>query len=69
MNKQQIIVNGKAVEFEENLNIAKLLENLNVQSKMIAVEQNFEIISRNKFEETIIAPNDRIEIVEFMGGG
>ncbi|MGN0658210.1 MAG: sulfur carrier protein ThiS [Emergencia sp.] len=35
----------------------------------IAVERNGDIVPKARYEETVLADDDRIEIVSFVGGG
>lgn len=61
-------INGK----EENPGNITLLEYLNKNNynlKIIAVERNEEIVSKNDYEKVYIQPGDVIEIVSFVGGG
>ena len=46
--------------FTNSINLSKLLEILNIQINGVAVAINMEIVSRNKYNETIL--NDEHEI-------
>jgi thiamine biosynthesis protein ThiS len=35
----------------------------------VAIERNLEILPRPQWAETLVAPGDRYEIVQFVGGG
>lgn len=50
-------------------NILTLLEELALPGTKIAVERNLEIVPKSLFGETAILDGDRIEIVQFVGGG
>ena len=65
----QICVNGDPRSLSENLTIAKLVEELNLTGKRIAVELNREIIPRNQLGAIQLKEGDRIEIVYAIGGG
>ena len=39
------------------------------EGKRFAVEKNQQIIPKSQLEQTIIAPNDHIEIIHAVGGG
>lgn len=65
----QVTVNGKQMEFEEGITLAKMLEILENKSKMIVIEQNRNIISKDKFETTPVQEGDDIEVITFTGGG
>jgi sulfur carrier protein len=49
--------------------LAGLIEALNMKSDRVAVELNREIVSRDRWAETLLKDGDRLEIVHFVGGG
>ena len=49
--------------------VFELLEELKLQDKRVAIEQNREIVSRDCYKETPLTPGDSIEVVHFVGGG
>ena len=65
----KIFVNGTLTEIPLNLNIYKLLEQLDVQKKHIAIEINENIIFKTDWESTKLEEGDKIEIVKAIGGG
>ena len=64
-----ITVNGEKRRFDGPLTVADLLAALELPARKIAVERNLEIVPKSLFGETAIADGDRIEIVQFVGGG
>ena len=65
----QILVNGAAQEVATQTTIQQLIEILALGDGKIAVEINGEIAPRSLFSETILQPNDKLEIVQAIGGG
>ncbi|MEM1103353.1 MAG: sulfur carrier protein ThiS [Pseudomonadota bacterium] len=65
----QLIVNGTESRFDAPLNVAGLLESLSLEPRKIAVELNLEIVPRSTYSERQLQDGDRIEIVQFVGGG
>ena len=65
----QVIVNGAAQRFEAPLNVAALLERLEMAGKKIAVEKNGEIVPKSAHAKTVIVDGDELEIVVAVGGG
>lgn len=65
----EIIVNGEAQRLAAATTVSGLLEALDLEPRKIAVERNLEIVPRSLFSETTLADGDRIEIVQFVGGG
>jgi thiamine biosynthesis protein ThiS len=64
-----LFVNGEATEAPDSVTVAAFLEGMGVPQKGVAVERNREIVPRSSFGSTILAEGDRIEIVQFVGGG
>ena len=64
-----ITVNGEERRFEGPITVAGLLQALELQPRKIAVERNLEIVPKSLFEDTALSDGDKIEIVQFVGGG
>ena len=64
-----IWVNGEARELPEGTTLAALLELLRIGGKGVAVEVNAEVVRRARHAEHRLSPQDRVEIVTFVGGG
>ena len=69
IKKIKIKVNGKVKFIKENTNLLKLVNNLKIPLKKVAIEHNQEIMDKKKLSRKILKKNDRIEIVHFIGGG
>ena len=65
----QVTVNGAAHRFDDTVDIAGLLERLELAGRKIAVERNGEIVPRSAHRATLLADGDRLEIVVAVGGG
>jgi thiamine biosynthesis protein ThiS len=64
-----ITLNGERFELEAPLSIDALLAKLEIDPRRVAVEHNLSILKRQRFGEVIVGDGDRIEIVNFVGGG
>ncbi len=62
-------INGEARQVPVSANIRELLENLGIKPDRIAVELNRAIVKRRDWDETALKDLDKIEIVQFVGGG
>ena len=62
-------VNGKQVEFTSGQTITQYLVSLRMNPGTVAVEWNGEILVREKWPETTLQENDKLEIIKFVGGG
>lgn len=65
----QITLNGKITNIEKNLTISNLLKKYNIEPNMVAIEINLDILPVSQYEEREIKDGDKIELVEFVGGG
>lgn len=65
----QLSVNGQVRRLEPGANIERLLDDLELAGKRVAVEKNGEIIPRSRYAETRLADGDTLEIVVAVGGG
>lgn len=65
----ELIVNGESKNLPEPLSVAGLVNELGVTGRRIALELNGEIVPRGEFEATMLAPGDKLEIVQAIGGG
>ncbi len=61
-------VNGEEKDIA-GISVADFLKNNGFNLTFIAVEINEEIVPKATFNDRIIADNDIIEIVNFVGGG
>jgi sulfur carrier protein len=64
-----VTVNGAARRFEAPLDVASLLERLEMAGKKVAVERNGEIVPKSAHARTLIGDGDQLEIVVAVGGG
>ncbi|MCL7956568.1 MAG: sulfur carrier protein ThiS [marine benthic group bacterium] len=67
--RMRIEVNGKPVELESSGTVQDLLHELGLDSRMVVVERNREIVRRDDLEAVRVAEGDSYEIVQFVGGG
>lgn len=65
----KLTVNGETREMDGPLTVLGLIESLRLKPAKIAVERNLEIVPRSAYGEVALRDGDRIEIVNFVGGG
>jgi sulfur carrier protein len=63
-----LVVNGETREVL-GATVAAMVAELGLDTRKVAVERNLEIVPRSRFDGTTLAPGDRIEVVQFIGGG
>jgi thiamine biosynthesis protein ThiS len=64
-----ITLNGERFEVDAPLSVNALLAKLEIDPRRVAVEHNLEILKRDRFSDVIVGEGDRLEIVNFVGGG
>jgi sulfur carrier protein len=65
----EIVVNGERQQAPGPLTLVQLVEHLGLQGDRIAVELNRQIVRRDEWPAILVKDQDRLEIVQFVGGG
>ena len=65
----QIVINGETREVPLEISLQDLLRLLELKEDRVAVELNRDIVRRDRWRETRLRDQDRLEIVQFVGGG
>jgi thiamine biosynthesis protein ThiS len=65
----KLTVNGEEREVAGPMTVLGLIESFGLAPQKIAVERNLEIVPRSAYGEVALRDGDRIEIVNFVGGG
>ena len=64
-----IMLNGERREWPRALTITHLLDDLSLDSRVVAVELNRLVVKRGRYVDTLVQDGDEVEIVSFVGGG
>lgn len=65
----EIILNGEKQQLAEGLSVLDLVEQSGFSAERLAVELNRQIVKREQWATSMLKQGDRIEIVQFVGGG
>lgn len=65
----RLTVNGEVREAPEKATLAAFLASLGIEGGRVAVERNLEIAPKSQWPEITLQDGDRLEIVQFVGGG
>ncbi|MFD2044620.1 sulfur carrier protein ThiS [Ornithinibacillus salinisoli] len=66
----ELVINGDKVEIPNTITtVSSLLHHFGIDQKVVIVELNQSILEKETHHETTIADRDKIEIVNFVGGG
>ncbi|MDE2134511.1 MAG: sulfur carrier protein ThiS [Alphaproteobacteria bacterium] len=64
-----VTINGEARQLGSSVSVAALLTGMGLDPAKIAVERNREIVPRSQYGQTVVGEGDKLEIVQFIGGG
>jgi sulfur carrier protein len=65
----RVKINGDEREIADGIDLAGLLESLQIRPGRVVVERNKEIVPRDLFSAISLVDGDVLEIVHFVGGG
>ena len=65
----RILLNGTPKEIPEGIKLSALIERLDLSNRRLAIEVNEELVLRSQFAEYLLSPEDRVEIIQAVGGG
>ena len=64
-----VTINGEARTLGGAMSVRAMLLFLGLDPSKIAVERNLEIVPRSTYARVLLSDGDRLEIVQFVGGG
>ncbi len=64
-----ILLNGKIQSVRDHLSLAELVESLGLTGRRVAIEVNLEVVPRSTYQNHLLQPDDRVEVVHAIGGG
>lgn len=64
-----IIVNGQNKVFEDNINLKEIIISLQIEDKVMAAAVNMEIVKKDEWVNYKPLNDDKIELLQFVGGG
>jgi len=65
----RLVVNGEEREAPAGTTARELVESFGLKPEVVVVERNEEVVQRARLAETVLAPGDRIEIIQMIAGG
>ena len=65
----KIVLNGEDFEIAEPLSLSSLLAQLEIDTRRVAVEHDLIVVKREQLDTVTVSEGDRIEVVNFVGGG
>ncbi len=65
----KIIINGERREFNSEITLAKVLQELSLEGKVMAAAVNMNIVKQNEWDSYVLKDSDKLELLDFVGGG
>lgn len=65
----KIVINGEEKEFEQNQTLSAVLKELSLESKVMAAAVNMNIVKQDQWENFVLHDGDKLELLDFVGGG
>lgn len=64
-----VIINGEKKEFSEGVTVYKVLQELSLEGKVMAAAINMEIVKQDNWNTHKLTEGDKLELLDFVGGG
>ena len=65
----KITINGESKDFSEKTTLEALLKKLKLEGKVMAAAVNMEIVKKDNWDKYILVDGDKLELLDFVGGG
>ena len=64
-----MILNGKRVDYEVDITVEELLDNLKLEQGTVVIEVDQNIIYKDEYSIKKLSSESKVEVIRFMGGG
>ena len=64
-----LIINGETKEFSDDSTLQNIITNLQIEDKVMAAAVNMNIVKKDDWNNFIPKNDDKIELLQFVGGG
>lgn len=64
-----LIINGEIKEFNDSLTLQNIITDLQIENKVMAAAVNMNIVKKDDWNSFIPKNDDKIELLQFVGGG
>ncbi len=65
----KLTINGEIKEFTAQMTLETMLEELHIKDQVMAAAVNMQIIKQNEWATHRLSDGDKIELLDFVGGG
>jgi sulfur carrier protein len=64
-----LIINGEEKNFQEGISLQEIITSLKIEDKVMAAAVNMEIVKKNEWTTYKPENDDKLELLQFVGGG
>lgn len=64
-----LIINGEIKKFQDDFSLQDIITDLQIENKVMAAAVNMNIVKKDDWNNFIPKNNDKIELLQFVGGG
>lgn len=64
-----IIVNGETKEYSTQLTLLEMMKELNIVDNVMAAAVNMNIVKQDAWDKHTLNDGDKVELLDFVGGG
>jgi len=65
----KVIVNGQTRELKEGITLEDVLKDLSLEGKVMAAAVNMNIVKQDNWKNYNLNDGDKLELLDFVGGG
>ena len=65
----EVIVNGESKQYDKQITLLEMMKELNIVDKVMAAAVNMNIVKQESWDEHKLNSGDKIELLDFVGGG
>ena len=65
----ELIINGENKNFDDTFSLQQIITNLQIEDKIMAAAVNMEIVKKDNWKDFVPKDKDKIELLQFVGGG
>jgi len=65
----KVIVNGEEKEYNKEMTLLEMMNDLNIADQVMAAAVNMNIVKQDTWNTHLLNDGDKIELLDFVGGG
>lgn len=65
----KLIINGEIKEFKDEITLYDVLKTLHIEDKVMAAALNMQIVKQAEWNRCTLKDGDKLELLDFVGGG